>query len=159
MPTAVGVALGALSESMAEAEHAEPLQFNNTMNLTGLLPSGMTGTVVYPSLFGFRFSSTGASTANATVLNLGDFWLDYNVVDCLSYTSWTTPDASAHAHPLSWVSTTRKVNVTTEQCGGGRADSGEGGRSGAPKNTLVMLPPYSITTVRFPTNSPTNAAL
>ena len=152
MPTAVGVALGALAGSMHGATEAMQIDFNGTTNPSrvGALPSGLNGTMVYPSLFGFIFSSAEQQEQNATVMNFNSISLEYKwevgLSPCSSYTHWTTPDV-IHGRPLAWVSTTANVNVTTVQCVNDGDDvGGDGGGGGGGS---VTLPPYSITTVRF----------
>ena len=150
MPTALGVALGALSSGMVGANKAIELDFNGTRNpiRSGMKPSGLVGTISYPSLYGFMFQAdtvedVDSSSQNATVLNLGPTYIQYmwkheKEGSCVKYTSWTTPGVTGS--PLAWVSTTGKVNVTSIKC-----DESSGG--------VVIFPPYSITTVQFRTKN------
>ena len=160
LPTAVGVALGVLSEALAGASSASVYPVPNATNRSGAMPGGLPGTISYPSVLAFRIGaapSTATSTATITppvtsddrheaAARHGDAVDDaavrYLLLSLAPFEqSFTPPDgpcASYTTHtspdrggsPAAWVTTTAPVNSATQACAG-----------------AVRLAPYSLTSV------------
>jgi hypothetical protein len=153
--TAVGTALSILAEGMHNATTATRMAFEHTPNPMlngGVKPSGLTGSVSYPSLLGVQFSdaiidgdahasdtlhhghyyseqeqATG-QISTAVVLNLSGKQVMYNnsLGECTAYTVYSSPGQD----PAAWATSSTPVKAV-------RVDH--------PPTSGLSLPPYSIT--------------
>jgi hypothetical protein len=105
---------------MQNCTSATPMTFDaNPILHGGVLPSGLEGSVSYPSLMGYEFSDRAedvgdgaeatAVLTTAVVLNLSGKKLAYNNSggDCISYVIYSSPGST----PAAWSSATTPIKA------------------------------------------------